>query len=73
MLKPNLIARALKSSRPPHEEFIDVVYRGLLGRHADASGIETYSKLIADCANPDALVQMIASIASSEEARRHRD
>lgn len=72
MLRPNLISRALKSERPVHEEFIDVVYRGLLGRNVDTSGLATYTKLIEDRTNPDALVEMIASIASSEEALRHR-
>lgn len=72
VMRDDLIARALQSTRPPHVEYIDVVYRALLGRNADPDGLATYTRLIQDHGNPDCLVQMIASIASSDEARAHR-
>jgi hypothetical protein len=60
------------TTREPYEEFIDIVYRGLLGRHVDPDGLATYGRFIHDHRNLDALVEMIESIAGSEEAVRYR-
>ncbi len=60
------------TAREPYEEFIDIIYRGLLGRHADSEGLAVYGRLIQDHRNSDALVHMIESIAASDEAVRHR-
>ena len=60
------------TAREPYEEFIDIIYRGLLGRHADSEGLAAYGRLIQDHRNADSLVHMIESIAGSDEAARHR-
>jgi hypothetical protein len=70
--RSDLISDCLKSDRDPHEEFIDLVYRALLGRSVDPGGLETYAKQIENERNSYCLQRIIRSIAESEEFRRRR-
>lgn len=52
----------------PEEEFIDSIYIRILGRNADADGMQHY---LARLRNHDDRLKILRSIGASEEARRH--
>lgn len=51
---------------------VDALYRHLLGRPADPSGLETYSRAIASPPTADRLIEVIRIIDGSEEAQNYK-